>query len=427
MSAPVSVYVSAEVSAVADLYGELVGPGSWVRPGREQIRLQAARLALGHRLRAPGALVELSNWHPDLAGSNDVAVWSAVLSENDFLGTVAREHGYRALEDVNSLADGRPDPDFERAVEAVLAGDTDDMDRLLATRPDLVGQRSHWPHRATLLHYTAANGVETHRQRVPLNVATVITTLAARGADVNAVAGMYGGGQTPLHLLVTSAHPAAAGVAAMPGSPSSPRAPGSRSPHESCVSAAEHGTADALDSRYRATPSSSTTRGGRRPRAAQRLGEVGKLKMVTGKRPQGEWPPRHDARVAGLGDLSKCHRPLRRGELKDGVAAGNDLFSLHAVARRRRAVAAPPVPRHVAEPMPSPRMVASNPWKNQVPLKTERSSGPAEVAGRLEGTLGPGVDGVVVVARADAVTGADSMLTCLVPPDSGTKSEDKRH
>ena len=214
VSAPVSVYVSAEVSAVADLYGELVGPGSWIRPAREQIRLQGARLALGHRLRAPGALVELSNWHPDLAGSDDVAVWSAVLSENDFLGTVARQHGYRALEDVNSSADGRPDPDFERAVEAVLAGDTDELGRLLSTRPDLVGQRSHWPHRATLLHYTAANGVETHRQRVPLNIATVITTLAARGADVNAVAGMYGGGQTPLHLLMTSAHPAAAGVAA---------------------------------------------------------------------------------------------------------------------------------------------------------------------------------------------------------------------
>ena len=127
MSAPVSVYVSAEVSAVADLYGELVGPrivgppSDGSRSGSKR-RASLSVTACGR----PAHWSSFSNWHPDLAGSNDVAVWSAVLSENDFLGTVAREHGYRALEDVNSLADGRPDPDFERAVEAVLAGDTDE-------------------------------------------------------------------------------------------------------------------------------------------------------------------------------------------------------------------------------------------------------------------------------------------------------------
>ena len=38
---------------------------------------------------------------------------------------------------------------------------------------------------ATLLHYATANGVETYRQVVPLNLPEMITTLLDRGADVN--------------------------------------------------------------------------------------------------------------------------------------------------------------------------------------------------------------------------------------------------
>src|SRR5512134_1794628 len=62
--------------------------------------------------------------------------------------------------------------------------------------PDLVIWRSHYGHRATLLHYLAANGVETYRQRVPRNASSLASLLTQRGADPHATATMYGAAQT---------------------------------------------------------------------------------------------------------------------------------------------------------------------------------------------------------------------------------------
>lgn len=76
--------------------------------------------------------------------------------------------------------------------------------------------RSGQPHRATLLHYAAANGVEDHRQVVPANAVEIADLLIARGGDVNAQCGMGGGGpgSTALVALVTSGHPREAGLMA---------------------------------------------------------------------------------------------------------------------------------------------------------------------------------------------------------------------
>jgi ankyrin repeat protein len=45
-----------------------------------------------------------------------------------------------------------------------------------------------------------------------MNLAEITRLLVEAGADVNATAEMYGGGSTALGLLVTSDHPAKAGV-----------------------------------------------------------------------------------------------------------------------------------------------------------------------------------------------------------------------
>lgn len=105
---------------------------------------------------------------------------------------------------------------FEAAVEAVISGDVNTLKSLLREDPSLVVQRSGAKHKATLLHYVAANGVEPERQRTPRNAVEVAEILLAAGAEVDALAETYGGGsaQTPLMLLVSSAHPAEAGVQA---------------------------------------------------------------------------------------------------------------------------------------------------------------------------------------------------------------------
>jgi hypothetical protein len=61
---------------------------------------------------------------------------------------------------------------FESAVEAVITGDLTTLESLLRGNPELIRARStritHFDppaHRATLLHYVGANGVEGYRQR----------------------------------------------------------------------------------------------------------------------------------------------------------------------------------------------------------------------------------------------------------------------
>jgi ankyrin repeat protein len=108
------------------------------------------------------------------------------------------------------------DSPFEAAVEAVIAGDLATLEALLRARPELVRERSARPHRATLLHYVSANGVEDERQKSPANAMRIAESLLRAGAEVDALAETYGGGslQTTLNLLVSSVHPAKAGVQA---------------------------------------------------------------------------------------------------------------------------------------------------------------------------------------------------------------------
>ncbi len=126
----------------------------------------------------------------------------------------------RLVEWVTAIAEpGSPIATFEAAVEAVITGDLATLDRLLATTPTLTTARStfvtcHDPpvHGATLLHYIAANGVEGFRQKTPKNAVTVARRLLDGGADPNALAWMYGGQCTTMSMLVSSTHPAEAGV-----------------------------------------------------------------------------------------------------------------------------------------------------------------------------------------------------------------------
>ena len=98
---------------------------------------------------------------------------------------------------------------FERAADAVVRGDLDSLRALLAERPELATARSSRPHRCTLLHYLAANGVEGERQRTPANALAVIGLLLAAGSDPNASCYTYRGGpgETVAGLLVGSAPP----------------------------------------------------------------------------------------------------------------------------------------------------------------------------------------------------------------------------
>ncbi len=144
----------------------------------------------------------------------------ARLSETATLATaqfvIARAHGFESwpnlAKHVESIAlANSPIDHFEQCVDAIAAGEVATLERLLREYPDLVRAHSTRRHLATLLHYVSANGVEGYRQKTPKNIVQIAELLLQAGADVNAVADVYGG-STTLGLVATSVHPERAGV-----------------------------------------------------------------------------------------------------------------------------------------------------------------------------------------------------------------------
>lgn len=130
---------------------------------------------------------------------------------------IARAHGFESwpkfTKHLKELARERsPEADFEHAVDAIVRGDLDGLNRFLQRNPKLVRARSSREHQACLLHYIGANGIEGYRQKTPKNIVQIARVLLAAGADVNATAKVYGGQATTLELVATSIHPEQAGV-----------------------------------------------------------------------------------------------------------------------------------------------------------------------------------------------------------------------
>lgn len=199
----------------------------------QEYEAQADLLLRGHAEGDPDALRIIHHHHPrflnteirwlplPLSGED---IRTSPFDSSDARLALARWYcfvNWNALTDLVAAVESRTPGicEFETAVEAVVAGDLAALKSLLARHPDLVTARSSRVtpfdppvHRATLLHYIAANGVEGYRQRTPSNAVEIARALLDAGADPNAVADMYGGKWATLPLLVSSGPPAEAGV-----------------------------------------------------------------------------------------------------------------------------------------------------------------------------------------------------------------------
>jgi ankyrin repeat protein len=130
---------------------------------------------------------------------------------------VARLHGFESWPRFVSHIEGRLESgssvsQFESAADAVVTGNLPALSKLLRENPKLVRERSTREHRATLLHYVAANGHEGFRQRTPKNAVEIARLLLESGAEPDALAEMYDYQCTTMEMLVSSVHPHAAGV-----------------------------------------------------------------------------------------------------------------------------------------------------------------------------------------------------------------------
>lgn len=149
-----------------------------------------------------------------LLGSESARAQSS-LSEAQLV--IARLHGFESWPKFAKHVEGRDDAGspisrFEAAADAVVTGDVATVQRLLKNDPELVHARSTRDHKATLLHYVAANGHEGFRQRTPKNAVDVARLLLEAGAQPDALADMYNYRCTTMEMLVSSTHPHDAGV-----------------------------------------------------------------------------------------------------------------------------------------------------------------------------------------------------------------------
>ena len=186
-----------------------------VRPNLEQYRTQAKELLKACKAGSVDAVQRIHRSHPraDKLSEPDTPSKFAL---SDAQLAIAREHGFeswpkfaRYIEEVTR--DNSPVSRFELAADAIIAGDTLTLTRLLQENPGLIRERSTRMHRATLLHYVAANGFEDYRQKSPKNALEIAKLLLNAGAEIDAVADGYSK-ETTLGLMASSIHPKRTGV-----------------------------------------------------------------------------------------------------------------------------------------------------------------------------------------------------------------------
>jgi len=205
------VYIDNTVKALLQLHQQTLRLDKSTISPADFIGLQALSIVEAHKAGNEAVCFHLRCWCKPLIGKSKEEVMNGELTVAMAQQTIASEHGYEDWTAVQQQGDVEFDLQFESCIDTMLAGDLNTLTNTLSKTPELARQQSQYGHRATLLHYLGANGVESYRQVTPFNAVHLAECLIEAGADVNATANIYGGSK-PLGLLTTSAHPANAGV-----------------------------------------------------------------------------------------------------------------------------------------------------------------------------------------------------------------------
>lgn len=187
------------------------------RVNLEQSRKQAKDLLKAFKAGETQVLDRIRWNHPRFRGLEDADIQKRKFVLADAQLVIARMHYFESwpklVQHIEALEAENPRVmRFEAAADAIIAGDIRKLRALLEAHPELVHERSTRAHRAPLLHFIAANGVEDYRQLSPPNAVDVARALLDAGAHVDAATDVYGGGSTALNLVATSTPPRIAGV-----------------------------------------------------------------------------------------------------------------------------------------------------------------------------------------------------------------------
>lgn len=203
-------YAHPIITATRKMYGDALR--RYYLSISERLAILAGILFRELNFHSEAALTEVSNYHPEYLGTATDKLITIPWTLQDARQTIASEHGFLTWHQVGMVVPTSYNVHFEEFVDAIIEGRYRDVKKMLSVRPELTSMRSPYGHKATALHYLGSNGVELYRQIVPDNAAQMASLLIAHGADPALTMEVYGGKFTVCQLVMTSAHPAEAGL-----------------------------------------------------------------------------------------------------------------------------------------------------------------------------------------------------------------------
>src|SRR5271167_1220299 len=116
------------------------------RPSLEQYRKQAKDLVKACKSGHSEAVQRIERHHSQPSKLTDPRTLSATFSLADAQLAIAREHGFeswpRFAKHIEALSrEGSPVSQFELAADAIVAGDTTTLERILRENPELIRER----------------------------------------------------------------------------------------------------------------------------------------------------------------------------------------------------------------------------------------------------------------------------------------------
>ncbi len=207
------IYKNKIVEGISDFYGALLFETDRYSTIKDHLAAIADRMWEGIQEKNNVLYHEISNYHPGFLGKTFDELSKTEFTLEDCTATIACEYGFSNWQHLEmALGETAYNLNFELAVNNLINRNLEALKQQITHYPGLVKQRSQYGHGATLLHYTASNGVELWRQQVPANLPEITVYLLETGADVHAEMKIYGGEYATLALLTSSAHPFDAGV-----------------------------------------------------------------------------------------------------------------------------------------------------------------------------------------------------------------------
>lgn len=205
------IYSAPIVKEINSFYEDILNPSA-TESILHHLEKISVKLYTGLMQKKVCLFTQINNYHPNFLGAPISVLKDIEFKLEDCRHAIANEYGFSTWNDVLALENTHYNMEFEFCVNSLLEGDTEALKNRLEAKPDLITSKSEYGHKATLLHYTASNGVELWRQKVPMNLEQIIILLINAGADKSALMNVYGGEFTSHELFTSSAHPFDSGI-----------------------------------------------------------------------------------------------------------------------------------------------------------------------------------------------------------------------